>query len=267
MKRIDAQIAAASNADADAELREFTLVRARVANGSHAWRILLGVRTTRIATLMCVTTVAGCMPTVLPPPTVPDRVLPPGVAPAQGETAIVTVSDPALVEEVTGRYEGVTDGGHGVTGFTYRTVCVTTPCVAVLPPGPHDLRFTSLADTHNSGTAIVTATSQQPTAYRFAMGHSTDPRIGWLIPFSFGSMGVVAGIALTAIGNVQGLTAEGMKTSTDVQTPGLITLGIGVVLVALGAYLWNRERGSVQDGAGVQWTPSAAGQAAATSAR
>ena len=208
---------------------------------------------TRAIAIVCTGSFAtGCAPTVLPPPQAPAP-LPPPVAVGDGQVAIDTVgSSPAVVEEITGHYEGMTAGGYGVDGLTYRTVCRATPCVASLEPGDHDLRFTSLVDAHDGGTATITAAAQ-PTAFRYAMGHSTDPSVGWILPFTLGDMATITGLTLLAIGHADGITPQGMPTSSNVTPAGEVTLAVGVGLTAFALYLWSKERGSVQAGTGYQW--------------
>jgi hypothetical protein len=214
---------------------------------------------------------AGCMPHVVPPPTVPERVLPTDAKPpGPGQVAIMTVdeaNEPAIVEEPTGTVEGVTADGNPVTGVVFSTVCAATPCLASLPPGDHVLRFTSLADPHDGGTATITVGSQ-PTAFRYEMGHNTDasPYRG-IAALTLGTSAITMGLVLVGIGKhtdlpsnsiaMEGPGCEGPFPSTNYTTAGAITAIVGVALSALGVYWLDTRTGTSQDGSGVQWTPGA----------
>jgi hypothetical protein len=210
-----------------------------------------------IAAVPALVLAAGCVH-VLPPPSVPDRVLPPSYAPApappQGTSQIIldTPGQAATVEEITGRYEGSDSRGHSVEGATYRTVCASTPCAANLELGQHALRFTSLVDPLNGGTGVVLAGSQ-PSAYRYAMGRNEpgNALMGLLIA-SLGGAACSGGITLYFAGSSTNLITR-QQSSPSEATAGIgLIVGGGVVAVAgaVMAFLWGPR---LQNGAGVQW--------------
>jgi hypothetical protein len=222
---------------------------------------------------------AGCMPVTVPPPTVPEPVLPQMVAaapppplPGQGQVTIATVDDadePALVEEVTGHYEGTASDGSAVDGLTFGMVCAATPCQVNLPVGDHLLRFTSLVDPQNGGAATITA-GAQPSAYRYALGRTTGPTyVGATIAaFTVGTAATTLGFLMVGLGKqtdvpnscfaMEGPNCAGPFPTTNYTTAGAITAVAGLALTALGVYWVSKHfAGSVQPGAGVQWTPGA----------
>ena len=213
---------------------------------------------------MAAVLIASCMPTSVPPPIVPEKVLPPSVPtaaaappPGKGQVTIATVDEatrPALVEEVTGHVEGVAGDGSVIDAMTYAKVCPATPCVADLGLGEHTLRFTSLADPHDGGTATISV-GDQPSAYRYAMGHNTDPTpaLG-LAAFTVGVNATVIGLVLVGLGD-QRDHPNAPFGAADYAPAGLITAVAGAVLTGFGIHWLATRTGTTQPGAGVQWVP------------
>lgn len=197
---------------------------------------------------------AGCLPAVLPPPATPAPapvIVPPRAPePGKGQVTIATADgEPAVVEEATGHLESTTSDGTAIDGTTYRTVCSATPCTANLEPGDHALRFTALGDPAHGGTGTITV-DEQPSVYRYALGQGVAPEIGGggaLV--GVGVAGVITGLTLVLLSN-----AGPEMDQPNTGPLGLATLAAGGALTALGLYLWERHRGAIQPGAGVQWT-------------
>ena len=217
-----------------------------------------------IATLLLVSLPVGCTPTVLPPPQVPERLLPdlpgPPPEPEPNKSQVTIVADePSTVEEVTGTYEGVDVEGYAVSGLTYATVCAQTPCVTNLAHGDHVLRLTSLADAEHNGTGTISV-GERPIAYRYALGHNIEPHGGRLVGGGFllvyGIMDVIGGPILIGIGKETETNFDGTPGATHDWRPlgvGMTVVGIG--LIALAWHMMHHSEGSQQEGAGVQWTP------------
>ncbi len=200
--------------------------------------------------------VVGCAPAVLPPAEVPTQIpvtvdAPPPASAGEGQVAIDTASgEPSAVEEITGHVETMTPHGNFLDGVSFRNVCAQTPCVATLPLGQHDLRITSLRDPTYGGTGSVTVT-EQPTDYRYELGHALVPSHSGFIPIGLGVGAMIVGAATIAQGSLS-------PDPSSMTTPlGVGALVVGAVVTAIGAYLVTSERGEVQQGTGIQWTPSA----------
>jgi len=196
---------------------------------------------------------ASCAPNVLPPPAVPEQVMPPmaASAPAEPNMGVVAIAtdEPSIVEEITGHMEGVTSGGRVVSGLTYKTVCRQTPCATDLAFGGHDLRMTSLTDPNHNGTGSITV-GPQPIDYRYALGHNLDAHMGGIGAISLGFTAMVIGPVFIGIGNAGG-------SGPNFTPYGYASLLGGIALTVLGGLLLSAGRGTMQDGTGVQWTPSA----------
>ena len=209
-----------------------------------------------LSSVSLVALAAGCVPTVLPPVEAPTQIPvtagpPPGPPPAgEGQVAIDTASgEPSAVEEITGHVETMTPHGNFLDGLTFRTVCQQTPCLATLPLGNHDLRITSLRDPTHGGTGSVNVT-EQPTDYRYALGHALVPSHVGFIPLGLGVGAMIVGVSAIAQGSMD-------PSPSSIATPlGVGALVVGAVASAIGAYLLTSEHGEVQQGTGIQW-PSA----------
>jgi hypothetical protein len=206
--------------------------------------------------------IVGCGPAVLPPPAAPAREMPAMEAPqpeaGKGQVAIAA-DEPSLVEEVTGHFEGVGADGFPVDGLTYRTVCPVTPCIANVELGSRDVRLTSLADPEHSGTGTIVV-GDQPSAYRYALGHNTGPAVGrqfgGAYALTFGGLGVIGGAILIGIGQPHELDVNGNpSTGPNLRPWGMATAVVSTALIAYGWHLLRGSEGHAQEGTGVQWTP------------
>jgi hypothetical protein len=206
--------------------------------------------------------IVGCGPAVLPPPAAPERVIPAMEAPRPeaGKAQVAIAADePARVEEVTGHFEGVGAEGDAVEGLTYRTLCPVTPCIANVELGPRDIRLTSLVDPEHAGTGTILV-GEQPTAYRYALGHNTSPavgrQLGGIFALTYGGLGVIGGSILLGVGQTTDTDVYGNTTpGTNFRPWGAATLVLSSALIVYGVHLLRDTGGQVQDGTGVQWTP------------
>lgn len=218
------------------------------------------------AFLIPLLTLSACSVRQFPPPATPPAVLsqamppaPPPV-PGAGQVALEVQDGPAEVSEVVGSYQVVTVSRYGMSvtpGEISNTLC-TTPCVANLANGRHDLRFRSLVDPERTSTATLVV-SPQPTGYRHALGLErprSGARLGgWLL--------TITGAMLLPLGIV-GASINTSTTSGADNTgfgPGSIALTVsGVVGLAAGIALLLAYPPEFQRGSGVQFTlPPAAG--------
>jgi hypothetical protein len=184
--------------------------------------------------LLVALSLSGCVH-YLPPPPVPEPVMPAGWLPlglpttGSGRVFLDATNGPAEVKERKGRTD-------------LRLVCWATPCVAELPFGHHALEFTSLSDSDVNGTGTVEVNG--PTvAYRFTMGRTQHWKDLFKVP---GVLSLILSAGLLFI------AAEPKDAAAELRLGvlgvGALTIGLGVVLLLLG----NEER---QDGRGMQWTP------------
>jgi hypothetical protein len=199
----------------------------------------------------------GCVVN-LPPPPIPERTMTaavlPGPPPPPGTSAVTidTVGEePSVVEEVTGHVAGqVVQSGRAISAFTYSSICRSTPCIANLTPGVHDLQFTSRLDPLREG-AFTIDVGPAPSNVRYALGHGgtfNGELIGGLVAVSMGAPMAISGGVLFGVGSSE-------SGSTTLKNVGAGLLAGAVVLVVVGAVLLVNGRPEVQDGAGVQWTP------------
>lgn len=189
----------------------------------------------------------GCGVRYLPPPAVPQRVVPEvelqPEAPAEGEGRIVldTVGEPARV--------GLTRSGY------FRGALCITPCALNLPLGPHELTFVSRADPRRASTGVV-AVGARPSVYQHALGERNDhttARSVAVIAWSLSLLGLLTG------GLLWGL----FEAASDGEERGVATAGRtmvygGAALAGVGAVFTILGRPVVQEGSGVQWVPSGA---------
>jgi hypothetical protein len=203
----------------------------------------------------------GCSVRNLPPPPTPDRIAPAVPVPAEppppgkGRVVIGIVGDePSLVQTLTGRMYGVTSRADVVSGDVYTTVCSTTPCVADLDLGTHDVTITSTTNPTHTGAGTITA-GPQPSVYRYALGRD-EPHVGRLI----GGINAVVWGGIVIGGCAIGLGVEGNRNGGV--DPGVVAalvtgLVVGGGLAVLGTYLLAQPAGEQQSGTGVQWVPGA----------
>ena len=200
---------------------------------------------------------SGCAPAILPTLAAPPQIVPlmPSIgAPPAGKGQIIINADkPAIVDEITGHYEGQTVRGHDLEGQTFTTVCQRTPCLVNMDLGEHPLRMRSLADDHDNATTSVTI-GPQLTAFNMNLGHEVDPKTTWLAPVAIGALALFGGIAFTALGEQGGNATD---PGTNFRPAGIGMMIGGGLLTALGLWWAHSSAGSFQNGMGVQWTPAA----------
>lgn len=212
----------------------------------------------------------GCTARQIPPPRMPQRVMPTEVAeappPAAGEGRVVldVANVPSRVDEVTARseYTGVPQGMTVRSGGNYmvggrqrqtRPLCLT-PCAVNLTLGYHELLFSALDDDTHTSTGFVTAATA-PSVVRHVLGRETSSvggLVGALIMGGFGVSGILSGAVLEAIGD------DPAHGQTGIATAGWITLGLGVALTAGAVALGLASRPTIQPGRTLQWTPQPA---------
>jgi hypothetical protein len=200
--------------------------------------------------------VVGCaLPIQLPPPAEPARVMPalsaPAPEPGQGQVAI-DADEPSTVERYTGDTTYIDTDGNMQTAAVYAPVCSATPCVTTLAFGDNALRLTSNLDPNHSGIGTVSV-AEQPTDYRFALGHNDiSPHfVSGLFTVVGGATVAMSGLFAYAFTQKQ---SEGLAPQGAWGVGGLVALGVGTAITALGAYLLG-DPGHAQAGTAVQWTP------------
>jgi hypothetical protein len=165
-----------------------------------------------------------------------------GPPPAGKSIVLIDADRPAEVDEVTGTVSGYAMGRRGYAyGIATRPICMT-PCATHLDQGFHELVFRT--DGGWGGTAQLTV-GDQPTAFRYALGHSDahlGARIGAATALSFGITSVAVGLPLWA------------SSDGSVSNVGMYLSGGGAALTVLGAVLLAIYRGEYQPGTGMQWT-------------
>jgi hypothetical protein len=182
---------------------------------------------------------SGCMHTLprLPPPepVLPQVAVPDG-PPAQGSGRVLidTSNGAARVDEQT---------GLSSRGDIFHTICLSTPCFADLPYGPHRIRFTALEDPTTNGVENMEV--HGPTAYRYTMGHTRTH----FLEMALGVLAIYFGPTATGIGTaLVALKHEPCPGCIGAISGGLVTTALGVILLVL-------SKGETQSGNGVQWTP------------
>jgi hypothetical protein len=184
-------------------------------------------------------------------PAAPQRIVPEvllGGAPAPGLGRVVLdVQDgPAVVERVQGASASGIAGSHVLSGSLEisRRVCVT-PCVLDLPPGPQELRFTSVNDGERTSTGFVNI-DDRPSAYRHALGTQRSRAWRGLVGWPLLILGT-----LLDIGLVSAMSSDDFEASG----PNLVGAGVSVGLTVLGGWLVSGSVIEQQPGTGVQWRP------------
>lgn len=209
----------------------------------------------------------GCTARQIPPPRMPQRVMPAAVADAppagagEGRVVLDVAGVPARVDEVVQRSEfaGVPQGMTVRAGGNYmvggrqrltRPLCLT-PCAVNLTLGYHELLFSALDDDTHSSTGFVTAAAA-PSVVRHALGRETTSFggiIGAILMGGLGFAGTLAGGALVGIGD------DESRGRTGLATAGWVTLGVGLALGAGAVALGFASRPTIQPGRTLQWTP------------
>jgi hypothetical protein len=215
--------------------------------------------TTRVALGIVSLTVAACVPQQLPPPVVPEQIMPAlpassavvPTSPGKGQVTL-DADEPSTIVDTIGTTPFVDSDGSTFMAPIDKPVCSATPCVTNLDFGPHQLTFTSNVDGNHYGTGTVQI-GQQPVDYRFALGHS-DPAPH----FASGLALAIAGPTAMFSGMLEyGVTQRsgGFAPTSSWGTAGIISFAIGIAATALGVYLLA-DPGTAQNGTGVQWTPA-----------
>jgi hypothetical protein len=184
-------------------------------------------------------TPAQALPTIdNPPPPIPDR----------GMITLATNEGPAAVEEILAQntssaYASGPGGTASSHGFSESTAPVcTTPCVAYLPYGSHQLRFTLKRDPMRVSSDTV-AVGAKPSVFNYNVGTLDSSRRGAL----------VIGWTSAALG--YSLAAGGVAAAAVDSSAGPPLLVIGLAMGVVGSLVALRSRIKVGGGAGVQWTP------------
>ena len=217
-------------------------------------------------------TSAACGVENLPPPAAPDRIVPripvePG-PPDQGEGRVLVdaSSGPAQVRIVLNRGVTVAQmGGYvGTMGtMTTANLCASTPCAVNLPYGQYELMFQSRTDEERQSSDTVTV-GARPSVFRHELGRQEDPRGArqfGATAITFGVIGLATGASFlftSAVTSSNDSNGASSSTSSTLTTAGIITIGVGAVLTALGIGLLIAGRPKVQPGSSVQWTPDGA---------
>jgi hypothetical protein len=195
----------------------------------------------------------GCLgtPKILPPRTPPAAVPPPVALPAtplkpgRGRVVIYTTDGPMRVVAEAGQQFQPEAAELPHSG----ELCVS-PCVVDIPTGRYKLYLQSLQNGGSTGDVDDLQVQSGLTYYLRAPGRFDHPT--W-IPWG-PTLLVVAGLLITIAGVGW---AAGNSSGSSSATPGLITLGLGVgIMIGGGAYIYDAQRGSIQQGATTQWSGS-----------
>lgn len=229
----------------------------------------LDSRVARAMVAVCLA--AGCSVRTLPPPQTPERVVPQieleSDPPPEGfgQVTLDTVGGPAHVEVVTAEISGFTYGrvgAYGMTGSSFgmmtAPVC-TTPCVANLPLGPHELVFESRVDPERVSRAEVQFT-RRPSVFRYDVGlrqANVGSRLLGILTLSFGLSALMTGPLLVGLSDI-GSSPSHPDAGSGMATAGWAVTGVGGALTLVGALVMALMRPVQQDGSGVQWNPTAA---------
>jgi hypothetical protein len=187
----------------------------------------------------------ACMPRTMAPPAAPsreapavDRALVPPV-PGTGQVILDTVDGPADVEDILSSSFAYSTNGNAAFGQQTARVC-TTPCVANLGYGEHELKFRLRSDPDRVSSAFITATTT-PTIHRYAVGtHHRHPG------------GTFGGIMLATVGGTLGFVGVAVGGGTD--NGALVGAGVGgLALGVLGLVLMSSSRDEIQSGTLTSW--------------
>jgi hypothetical protein len=202
-----------------------------------------------VAALLSAPVALGCVgaPKLLPPRTPPAAVPPPvslpstPILPERGRVVVWTTDGPMrVVAEAQAQFQAEAHPGPRAG-----ELCVS-PCVVDVPPGNYKLYLSGIGATAALGDVDELRVGQGLTYYLRAPGKFDPPR--WL---PGGATAVVVGGAIvTAIGLGIALSPNDKAT-----VPGTVTVGVGLaLLVGGGIYLYDAQRGSIQEGATTQWS-------------
>lgn len=177
-------------------------------------------------------------------------------APGTGRMALDSTDGPAVVDEVVANSSGEIFAGRGfafASAASTKPVC-TTPCVADLPYGNHQLIFRSVG---NDGSYVSTVVAgAKPSIYRVAPTRTSGPTAHTLA-FTIDMLAVMALVlgpsmmvaASARAAHDSGHADEFRSNGATITLVGAIALGVGIGIDFAG-------RGSIQPGNGVQWAPA-----------
>ena len=230
-------------------------------------------RTFVVSVVLLAFTSAACGVENLEPPATPAKVIPripvePG-PPEQGEGRVLidAASGPAQVRVVLNRAVAVAQMGNyvGTMGtLTTASLCASTPCAVNLPYGQYELMFQSRTDEERQSSDMVTV-GQQASVFRHELGRQEDPRAAraWGgTAMTFGVLGLATGASFlltSALVNSNDSNGASSSSSSTFSTIGVVTIGVGAVLTALGIGLLVAGRPKVQPGSSVQFVPGGPG--------
>ena len=137
------------------------------------------------------------------------------------------------------------DGGS-VTGVTYQTLCMTTPCATSLPSGAYRLRIRSNRDPSHAAISRILV-PHSPIDIRVALGHNRPPPRR-----EHGLAVIAAGALLMFVGGLIVSSQTGAESRAGYAVAGGGAIGFGTGLWML---LSNSYGGTVQPGAAVEWAP------------
>lgn len=190
-------------------------------------------------------TMLACSATIHAPPPAPARQAPAvdrAAVPPQpntGQVILDTVDGPADVSEVLSSSFAYSTTGHSALGVQTARVC-TTPCVANLPYGDHELRFTLRGAPDRTSTTFITATTT-PTNHRYAVG-----------TYRQHTNGTLGGMMMATVGGTLGLVGVMVGAGTD---NGAATgAGVaGLAVAAIGLLIMHKSRTELQSGSLTSW--------------
>ena len=217
--------------------------------------------------VIAVLALSACTTRIIPPPVVPERLLPPSLdtsaAPPAGETtvAIDATTEPVRVEELSSSMSMAAIGpfgGAAAVAMTTKPVCAATPCATYLPPGRHQLVLSRVSDDSWAGNAEVDV-GDKPVAYRYAPGHRHAHVWGRVAGWMLASLGIT-----TAIGGGLAIAVEnetdpafaaiGVPQAHSFPIGGTVMVATGVAAAVAGIVLLAKSRPELQNGTGTQWT-------------
>jgi hypothetical protein len=202
----------------------------------------------RLPRLLGVSLLAASLPAAcvrrLPPSPTPAALAPaldtstPAPVEGTGRLVVDVVDGPTPVQRIDMKAQRV-DDGKGRARFRFaesaQLLCRASPCVTDLPVGNVLLAFPVIGDQDALDVELVHV-DPEIDVYRRALSvredHSGATRVLGIVGASIGAASAITGMALLPIGLSDG--------NDDLATAGGITLGVGVALVALGAWaIWH----------------------------
>jgi hypothetical protein len=230
-------------------------------------------------TAIALITLSACTTRIIPPPVVPERLLPPSLdtsgEPPAGETtvAIDATTEPVRVEEVSNAMSMAAIGpfgGAAAVAVTTKPICAATPCATHLQPGRHELVLSRVSDDSWAGNAEIDV-GDKPVAYRYAPGHRHSHLWGrfggWMLASIGLSMAATGGLVIAAENETDpALAAIGDAQAHSFPVAGTVLVATGVVAAVAGIVLLAKSRPELQNGTGTQWNLGPAPMKGATTA-